>query len=193
MIPGVLYARRDSVYKSLRADVYDEDRDARTWHRCAPVVAHPPCRGWGRLRKFAKVAAHELELGRHAVACVRRCGGVLEHPESSALWSDMGLPRPGQPKDEHGGWTFPVSQSWFGHRAEKRTWLYIVGVDPGSIPDFPLVLGEAPCVIARSARPDGSRRVKGDRDWRPEVSKSEREATPIQFAEWLLELARTAA
>jgi len=193
MLPGVLFARRDSIYKTLRADVYDEDRDARTWHRCAPVVAHPPCRGWGRLRKFAKVKPHELDLARFAVQVVRRCGGVLEHPESSALWTDMALPFPGQGIDEHGGWTLPVSQWWWGHRAEKRTWLYIVGVHPGSLPDLPLRLGEPYFVVARSPRSDGSRKVKGDRDWRPELGKAEREETPPEFATWLLELARRAS
>lgn len=173
-MPGVLYARRRSVYKSLRADVYDEERDARTWHRSAPVVAHPPCRGWGRLRRLSKHTADELALGLHAVAQVRRCGGVLEHPAWSGLWEAASLPRPGAGHDEHGGWTLPVDQSWFGHRAPKATWLYIVGVEPGALPPVPFHLGVATGRVEAMGRP-------------------EREATPREFALWLLDVARSAA
>lgn len=51
---AVLFARADSIYKGLPGvDVYDADRDARTFPGGCPVVAHPPCRAWavsGRLR-----------------------------------------------------------------------------------------------------------------------------------------------
>ena len=77
----VLFARRDSVYKTMGADVWDADRNALYWRGGNPVVAHPPCRAWGRLRKFAKPQPGELDLARFAVAQVRRYGGVLEHPE----------------------------------------------------------------------------------------------------------------
>lgn len=51
---AVLFARQDSTYKALSGvDVYDIDRDARTFQGGMPVVAHPPCRAWGRLRAFA--------------------------------------------------------------------------------------------------------------------------------------------
>jgi len=42
---AVLFARADSIYKSLPdCDVYDIERDARTYDGPWPVVAHPPCR-----------------------------------------------------------------------------------------------------------------------------------------------------
>jgi len=174
MTPGVLYARRTSVYKALNADVYDEDRDARSYHRSAPVVAHPPCRGWGRLRGQAKVRPGELALALHAVAVVRRCGGVLEHPACSSLWKAAALPFPGEGCDEFAGWTYCVDQSWFGHRAPKRTWLYIVGVSAADLPNVPFELGLA------------SGRVEM-------MGVAERERTPEPFARWLLEVARCAA
>lgn len=187
---AVLFARADSHYKALPGvDVWDAERDARRWPGGCPVVAHPPCRAWGRLRHFAKPRPDEKALALFAVDQVRRFGGVLEHPEGSTLWAAAGLPAPGH-RDEFGGWTMPIAQHWFGHRAEKLTLLYIVGCAPAQVPDMPVVLGASTHVIAqRRTLPDGSRLVKGMPGWRPEVSKAEREHTPPQLAAWLVELA----
>ena len=192
---AVLFARADSVYKTLPGcDVYDIERDARTWQGGAPVVAHPPCRAWGRLRAFAKPRHDEKDLARWAVAQVRQWGGVLEHPESSTLWADQRLPRYQNERDGHGGWTLPIHQFWFGHRAQKRTWLYIVGVNPWEIPDFPLRLGQSDCRIRLDKRrPDGTHIRKGDKDYQPILGDAEREHTPPELAAWLVELARRCA
>lgn len=190
MTVAVLFARQDSTYKTLPVcDVYDIDRDARTWAGGAAVIAHPPCRGWGRLRHMAKPRHDEKELAIFAVRQVRAFGGVLEHPAFSTLWPAAGLPEPGR-RDEFGGWTLPISQSWWGHKARKDTWLYIVGIEPAEIPDLPIVLGESSHVIATSVRRmDGSRLRKGDAGWRPACTKAEREHTPPALAEWLVRLA----
>ena len=133
MTVAALFVRQDSIYKRMPGvDAWDIERDARRWPGGCPVIAHPPCRGWGKLSYFAKPRSGELELGPWAVAQVRRFGGVLEHPKDSKLWAAAGLPRPGQ-RDDFGGWTLPITQHWWGHRAEKYTWLYIVGVSPGLI------------------------------------------------------------
>ena len=176
----VLFARADSVYKGIPGvDVWDEARDARRWPGGGPAVAHPPCRAWGRLRAFANPAPHEKDLARFAVAQVREWGGVLEHPAGSTLWSDQSLPRPGQ-RDGHGGWTFAAPQKWWGHKAEKASWFYIVGCDPGDIPDVPLVLGDAAYVVQTRKR----------QDYRPHITKAEREHTPPELAHWIVDLAR---
>jgi len=180
---AVLFARADSVYKTLpHCDVWDRERDAARWPGGSPIVAHPPCRAWGRLRHFALADAGEIALATWAVKQVQKWGGVLEHPNGSRLWRVMKLPRPGL-FDEFGGWTLPVLQQWWGHRAEKATWLYIVGCKPESIPQVPLVLGEATHVVQ-------SRKRSG---YRPHISKAEREHTPPRLAEWLCELARRTA
>jgi hypothetical protein len=188
---AVLFARADSIYKTMpECDVYDIERDARTWPGGIPVVAHPPCRAWGRLRKFAKPRPDEKELAIFAVDQVRRFGGVLEHPSGSSLWSAAGLPAPGQ-HDSFDGWTLPIFQSWFGHRAEKSTLLYIVGCRPADLPEMPMILGDASHIVTGSGRrKDGGRLQKGDRGWRPEISKHEREHTPAILAAWLVELAK---
>lgn len=176
---AVLFARSDSVYKTLPdLDVYDMARDARTYRGNMPVVAHPPCRAWGRLRAFAKPRPDEKMLACFAIDTIRRVGGVLEHPASSSLFDTCGLPRPGRGRDDFGGWAIELPQFWFGHRAAKNTWLYICGVSPAAIPAFPLVLGQAPCVLESSGR-----------NPRPSISRPEREATPPAFARWLVELA----
>lgn len=187
---AVLFARADSNYKTMPAcDVWDAERDARKWKGGAPVVAHPPCRAWGRLRMQAKPRPDEKALALFAVDQVRTFGGVLEHPKGSTLWQAAGLPRPGQ-RDEFGGWTLPIFQSWWGHRAEKATYLYIVGCEPADIPAMPMMLGGASHVIAQNrTRSDGTRIRKGDAGWRPEVSKAEREHTPPALAAWLVQLA----
>lgn len=182
MTVAILFARADSIYKSLSGvEVYDAARDARTYDGPWPVVAHPPCRAWGAFSMFAKPRPDERNLARLAVALVREFGGVLEHPQRSALWPAQRLPAP-QERDQYGGWTLVIDQHWWGHRAQKRTWLYVVGLDQADIPAMPLKLGRAEFVVG-----DVGRATRGDD--RPEISKAEREHTPLALAEWLVELA----
>jgi hypothetical protein len=178
---AVLFARADSIYKTMPGlDVWDIDRDARKWPGGSAVVAHPPCRGWGRLRQFSHATPDELALGPWAVARVREYGGVLEHPAESTLWFACGLPTPGQFPDACGGWSMEVQQFHWGHRAEKATWLYIVGIGPDELPPIPIREGRAThCVRPTKSYP----RL-------PSITKREREATPPSFAEWLVEVAR---
>lgn len=171
---AALFCRSDSVYRSIDGiSVWDESRDARLFLGNGPVIAHPPCRGWGRLRHMAKVRPDELDLGRFAVWTVRAVGGVLEHPEASSLWADMGLPRPGQAADEFGGWTMSLDQSDFGHPSRKRTWLYIVGIGPRDLPPFQVGF-TGPVVSVEK------------------LGKAAREKTPPDFAKWLVDLASRA-
>jgi hypothetical protein len=178
---AALFVRADSVYKRMPGvDAWDIDRDARQWPGGCPVVAHPPCRAWGRLRQFAKPRFDEKALGPMAVDWVRVFGGVLEHPAESTLFAHCGMPRPGQFPDNCGGWTLAVDQFIFGHRAEKSTWLYVVGISPDELPDMP-IRGGSPthCIRPTKSYP----RL-------PSVTKAEREHTPPALAEWLVELAR---
>jgi hypothetical protein len=178
---AVLFARRDSIYKTMpECDVYDTERNALTYPGGLPVIAHPPCRAWGRLRTFANPHPGEKELALWAVAQVQRWGGVLEHPAGSTLWDAADLPSIGR-TDEHGGITLPVLQYWWGHRAEKPTWLYVVGCPRPLMPLIPLKMGEASHVVqSRKSTRDGGR---------PHIPKAEREHTPVELARWLVELA----
>jgi hypothetical protein len=177
---AALFVRADSHYKTMAGvDAYDMERDARTYDGPWPVVAHPPCRAWGRLRTFSNPRPDERNLARLAVAMVREWGGVLEHPQGSTLWPAQRLPLPGR-RDSFGGWTLAAPQKWWGHKAEKASWFYVVGCDPAQAPAIPLVLGEAAYVVQSRKR----------HDYRPHITKAKREHTPPELAEWLVSLAR---
>lgn len=122
-------------------------RDAKEYDGPHPVVAHPPCGPWGRLRHLCR--HQDPECGPRAVEQVRRWGGVLEHPAHSLLWYECGMPRPNRmyestppapgyatgrfafgdsDADAFGGRTYYVEQVDWGHCARKPTWLYVVGL-----------------------------------------------------------------
>ncbi len=177
---SVLFARKDSIYKTLPGvHVWDVERNALTWSGCSPVICHPPCRSWGRLRQFAKPRPGEKELAIFAIEQVRNYGGVLEHPSESSLWKHCNLPRPGQLPDSFGGYTIHVDQYHFGHRAEKSTWLYIVG------------FSKLPLIPFRPGSPTHCVRPSKSYPRLPTITKSEREHTPIDFAKWLVQLCRS--
>lgn len=192
MTVAVLFARADSHYKAMgdmfasppAVDVWDAQRDALRWPGGCPVVAHPPCRGWGGLRHMAtRVRAGEKELGLWAVEQVRKWGGVLEHPKGSTLWKAAGMPAI-EERDEYGGWTLEIHQHWWGHKAEKATWLYIVGCEPDDIPPIRLRTTRPTHVVST-----GHGLREGDPGFRSRVTDAEREHTPPALAQWLVELA----
>ena len=182
---AALFVRRNSIYKTMPGvDAWDSKRDAMKWPGGTALIAHPPCAQWGQLAHMARVNAAEKFMGKWSIQQVRKFGGVVEHPSKSKLWAAMGCAAPGRRPDKFGGWTLPISQSWFGHNAEKPTFLYIVGVIPFDLPNLPLLLGEARATVGRSGlQNDGTRNRR-----RKEIPKSQREATPPLLAQWLLQL-----
>lgn len=139
---------------------------------------------WGILAHFAKPRPGEEKLAMSAVLQVRLNGGVLEHPAASRLWPTCGLPEPGT-RDAYGGFTIVVPQFWWGHEADKATRLYICGIEPKDLPEIPLVLGIAPRTMRSGTKAD----IAAGLD-RPELLKSQREKTPVAFANWLIDLAQ---
>ena len=172
---AVLFCHPRTYYAGVPGvEVYTEARDARTFPGGMPVIAHPPCRMWSRARRPGlATCSSEMDLARWAVATVRREGGILEHPYQSRLWADQDLPREGQ-MDQH-GFTCLVDQIWFGHRAEKATWLYVCGVNPNTLPPIP-------------EHPAFSPRVNFNR-----LGRAERQLTPPAFARFLVQVARLAS
>ena len=122
----------------------------------------------------------ERALAIMAVRHVQRFGGVLEHPAESTLWAHMGLPLPGRAPDQYGGWTAQIRQCDWGHKAEKLTWLYIVGVHPDALPELPPPSEPIGVIKPQRGVP---------RDGRKIVTKAEREHTPPALARWLVDLA----
>jgi hypothetical protein len=121
-----------------------------------------------------------------AIEAVRRWGGVLEHPATSAAWASYNLTAPasmGWQKTLDGGWVCEVWQSAYGHRANKATWLYYFGVNPPADLNWSRIIGSH-----QIGYPD--KRGK-DRN-KPTLGKREASATPEQFRNALLSLAMNA-
>jgi hypothetical protein len=177
----VLFVRKDSIYKKLGVDCWDIERDARLWQGGNPVIAHPPCRAWGQLAHLAKPRPDEKELAIWSIDQIRKNGGVLEHPRASKLWKHMNLPV-GQMIDEYGGFSICVNQSWFGHSCEKKTMLYICGCSPSDLPSYPVSFDLVLFTVGTNKKTKDCNRKK-------ECPKKHREATPLSFAQWLIEVA----
>ncbi len=137
MIP-VLFVHNRSNYKKLGTfDCYDEKRNALTYTGSSPVIAHPPCRTFSRLRAFTTAPVEEKKLAYWAVDLVRKQGGIIEHPYDSQLWKDIDAPKPGT-YDKYGGFTLVFDQYDFGYYTRKRTRLYIVGCKAAQLPPLPM-------------------------------------------------------
>jgi len=201
MIVAALYvdARRGPYAALPDVEIWDEARDATRYDGPHPVVAHPFCGPWGRLRGQCR-----LQDPTHAwlgLMQVLEHGGVLEHPAGSLLWTREGrglvlgrnghlpdLPLPGEAPRPLGGrlvFTVEVDQCDWGHQARKRTWLLVCGLaDPAQLPPVPPP-GEPTRTVQSRLHA-----YSGRADRLPEMSKTRRHLTPPDFAEWLVEVAR---
>ncbi len=187
---SALYVRPDGPYPELTDDWYDIARDARTYSGSRPVVAHPPCKRWGRFwyADGSDSPGEDGGLFEHALYEVRRCGGVLEHPEASHAWAKFDLPKPKLGCWIRGlfagEWSTCVPQCNYGHKARKLTWLLYVGEDPirlnWSMPE--------PGTLAYLC-PPGRRKGKPGRTDVKRLTPAENELTPRPFAELLARMA----
>lgn len=203
---AALFVESDGVYYGLPdVEPWDRGRDAREYAGPYPVVAHPPCERWGRYWGGNPMQRPRLILGADrgcfhaALVAARNFGGVIEHPEASHAWRWFGLNAPPRSggwvrADWHGGWTCCVEQGYYGHRARKATWLYAFGTDlpslrwgraPGDFVQFEDVYHSAEERAAAK-----SRRVKTGACQR--LSHKQRAATPAEFRDLLLSIARSA-
>jgi hypothetical protein len=200
---AALFVEANGVYSNIPdVDCWDIKRDARLYAGPYPVVAHPPCERWGRYWSGGPSVRVRRELGsdggcfESALSAVRFFGGVLEHPEASHAWRAFGINEP--PKsggwiagDLFGGFTCCVEQGHYGHPARKATWLYAFAV-------------ELPCLKWGSSgnrrRLDGgfhstaerhAARARGEKPL-PRLSARECAATPPEFRDVLLDMARSA-
>lgn len=176
---AALYVDPRGPYPRMRdVDAWDESRDAKRYAGPHPVVAHPPCGPWSRMRGLS--TRQDKTCAPRAVEQVRAFGGVLEHPELSRLWPACGLPVPEGLPDHVGGRTYAVRQVSWGHICDKPTWLYVVGV--------------APELVVAGLRTGGvaTHRVTSGPgcDSRPSASKLRARLSPEAFAEWLVSIAR---
>jgi hypothetical protein len=199
-----LFVASGGVYFGLPdVDPWDEPRDARLYAGADPVVAHPPCERWGRYWSGGPSAKTRRKLGddggcfASALASVRRCGGVLEHPEASHAFAAHGLHRPLwrsgwlSAGDGHGH-VCCVAQGHYGHRARKLTWLYAVGVE---LPALDWSITEPRSRLDYGFHSAAERAEKRERV-SPVVNATrlhtrENLSTPIPFRDLLLRMARS--
>lgn len=194
---AALYVEDGGTYFDLPGvDPWPESRDARTYAGPHPVVAHPPCSRWCRLAglveaRWGHKRGEDGGCFAAALEAVRRYGGVLEHPAWSDAWVAHGLlapPRSGGwvNADFAAGWTCHVEQGRYGHPAKKATWLYACGVQLpslrwGSVPD-----SKSKALVSWC----GNHTSAGER--RPRLAKKHASATPIEFRDVLISMARSA-
>lgn len=170
---AALFVDHRGPYVSMPGvDAWPISRDAKTYTGSDPVVCHPDCGPWSKLRHLC--TRQDEECGPIAVDIVRRNGGVLEHPAHSALFDYCGLPKPGEFADAYGGSTYYVEQVWWAHPCVKPTWLYLVGIEHQ-------VIGSGLLEALRSERRPTHCVCTGPRQLK---------RLPVAFAEWLIALAR---
>lgn len=184
-------------------DPWDEQRDARGYKGPHPVVAHPPCQRWGRFWHGSTRKPHQFKLGDDggcfaaALSSLAEFGGVLEHPCDSHAWAAFGLKKPprsgGWVEAAPGIWTCCVYQGHYGHVAGKPTWLLASGVLREQLPELRWGKVEQrihPVALAKhgyeKARRIGMMAMIGGKD-----KTKLRNATPPEFRDVLLEIART--
>ena len=193
---AALFVQENGCYYGLAGvDPWDEVRDARLYPGPNPVVAHPPCSRWCRLAglveaRWGHKRGEDGGCFASALDSVRRYGGVLEHPAYSDAWAAFGLPRPakegGWQRGLCGGWSCHVEQGRYGHPAKKATWLYAYGTD---LPD--LRWGSDPDQKSKAMVSWCGNHTK-THDKRPRVGKKAASATPVEFRDILIEMARSA-
>jgi hypothetical protein len=209
---AALFVQKNGCYFGLSdVDPWDEARDARLYAGPWPVVAHPPCSRWCRLaglveKRWGHKKGDDGGCFKSALHSVRTYGGILEHPAYSDAFSHFGLPTPkdkgGWQRGICGGWSCHVEQWHYGHRAKKATWLYAFGAN--TLPS--LRWGATPDAAETAFVTDGGGRVKRGRalvswcgnhtksgDKRKRLGSKEASATPPEFREMLISIARSAA
>jgi hypothetical protein len=193
---AALFVETNGCYFGLpEVDPWDQARDARRYAGPWAAVAHPPCQLWTRFAhvNFKRWGGEHNRPGNDngcfaaALAAIRKYGGILEHPAFSYAWSEFQLVRPpqiaGWRQASNDEWTCEVWQSAYGHRARKRTWLLYCG-------------RERPPELKWN-RPDGTHQIgfhdqRGKERNKPTVSGKAASATPLEFRDMLISVARMA-
>lgn len=116
---AILCAATNSNYfnisiPGLELDIYDVNKCAYSFKFDCPVIAHPPCAQWSRLRNFSHYKPFEKYLAPFCKYAVDKCGGIMEHPSGSYYMRNF-VPRLS---------TYSINQSWFGYPGQKKTLLY---------------------------------------------------------------------
>jgi hypothetical protein len=99
---AALFVETGGCYFGLPGvDPWDESRDARLYDGPYPVVSHTPCQRWGKLwagqplfikrTGIRKIKGDDGGCFAHSLYCVRRFGGIIEHPGARTHGRTSGL------------------------------------------------------------------------------------------------------
>lgn len=176
MTVAVLCAHKKSnYYKIPGLEVYDEVRDCRTFKGGMPVICHPPCAQWSKMKAFSNDNPEQKQLAYFCLVEFKRWGGIFEHPESSAIWDEFDWPEETL--------FYKVDQHWWGFPARKKTILAFYQCKPIS---HPLNFDAVQYTVAKS-RSDSK---NGQANRLPEMKKSQRSVTTLEFNQWLVDSIR---
>lgn len=205
---AALFVQTGGAYFGFEGvDPWDEKRDARQYAGPWPVVAHPPCERWGRYWfggpsvKVRRIKGDDAGCFSSALSSVRRWGGVLEHPAATHAWAAFELARPpvagGWVHAGDGGWVCHVEQGHYGHPARKATWLYAVAFRTARWAAPELRWGPSSATQRldegfHSAAERKAARAAGVPP-RRRLSRAANIATPLEFRDLLISIARGAA
>jgi hypothetical protein len=196
---AALFVLSDGPYAGIDGvDIWDQVRDARTYAGPHRVVAHPPCERWGRYwhggpsARVRRVKGDDGGCFAAALAAVRKWGGILEHPAASSAWDAFRLLSPMRGAgwtvaDFEGGFTCCVDQEHYGHRAQKATWLYAVGVP---LPSLNWEKGTSRIRLDDGFHSAEERRRATRTGICQRLSKRQRLETPAAFRDLLISIAR---
>jgi hypothetical protein len=164
---AILCASKNSIYRKIPdLNIFDANRNARTFIGTEPVICHPPCRGWSAfMSHYAKPPPGEKDLAYFCTEKIAINGGVLEHPAYSKYLSHF--------KNSPHWKILTVHQSWFGYPITKKTWLLMP--KHYQIPEIPFDL--------TSPYPPGYQKRIFEN-----MSHKNRSHTTISFAQWLIHL-----
>jgi hypothetical protein len=191
-----LFVEKNGIYSNTPGvECWDESRDARKYDGPYPVVAHPPCSRWCRLAglveaRWGHKRGEDGGCFESALSSVRKWGGVIEHPAYTDAWAVFGLIDPprhgGWIRDIFGGWTCHVEQGRYGHPVKKATWLYVSGTD-----DLPPLRWGSELDSDSKALVSWCGNYTNAHDKRPRVGKKTASATPVEFRDMLIGIARS--
>lgn len=192
---AALFVETGGAYFGLSdVEAYDIKRDAMTYRGPHPVISHSPCARWCRLaglveKRWGHKRGEDGGMFAFGLECVRKYGGVLEHPAYTDAWAHYLLPVPprhgGWVRGICGGWSCHVEQGRYGHPAKKATWLYAFGT---TLPE--LRWGFNPDQKSKALVSWCGNHTRADED-RPRVGKAVASQTPPEFREVLLSIARS--
>jgi len=195
---SALFVETNGIYfNDERIEPWDIDRNAQLYDGPNKVIAHPPCKRWGRYwsggpsAKVKRLKGDDGGCFASALWSVRTFGGIIEHPEASHAWNWFGLKRPMLGlwiKADEWGYTTCVAQGNYGHRARKLTWLYMVGGALTNL-DWSMPKKERLDEGFHSKQERDTARAQGQKPIK-RLSEAENLATPKQFKELLIGLVR---